>query len=646
MTLERSRTTCMGRIIQNSIILAILVLFGAAGYFFYALEQRLPPIKYNEFLASLDNNEVVEVHLKGGAITVSDIYGRRFTTFSPDVASLMPRLMEKQVAISADSDRPSPFWNFATITLPIVLLLTIWLVINLRQRHQSEENSEFAKDRAILPAPGTKHVTFGDVAGIPEAKEELVEIIEFLKDPQRFSRLGASIPKGVLLQGPPGTGKTLLAKAIAGEAGVPFYSFSGSDFVEMFVGVGASRVRDLFREAKQHTPCIVFIDEIDAVGAHRAAAGAVGGQDERSQTLNALLVEMDGFGRDDTIIVLAATNRPDILDPALLRPGRFDRQITILPPDIKGRSKILEVHARRVAMDAAVDLYEIARNTPGFTGAELANLVNEAALIAARANKNGIEMEDFERAKDRILMGVERKGLVISENDRRTMAYHEAGHAIVARFMPESDPLHKITIIPRGKAMGHTQQLPLNDRHAYSKTYLRTRVTILMGGRAAEEVGLKQQTTGAEDDLIRATEIATRMVCQWGMDEVIGPLAYARSESAFLGNTLTSTALSENIARHIDQEVKRLVDGCYQDALAILSRERDFLRHLAEILLQTETLDREEMEIIFDCSKKKSRDKGADASLAEETGESLLHACNICPASAHCTENPLRIKAA
>ncbi|MEW6501777.1 MAG: ATP-dependent zinc metalloprotease FtsH [Thermodesulfobacteriota bacterium] len=636
----------MGRIIQNSIILAILVLFGAAGYFFYALEQRLPPIKYNEFLASLDNNEVVEVHLKGGAITVSDIYGRRFTTFSPDVASLMPRLMEKQVAISADSDRPSPFWNFATITLPIVLLLTIWLVINLRQRHQSEENSEFAKDRAILPAPGTKHVTFGDVAGIPEAKEELVEIIEFLKDPQRFSRLGASIPKGVLLQGPPGTGKTLLAKAIAGEAGVPFYSFSGSDFVEMFVGVGASRVRDLFREAKQHTPCIVFIDEIDAVGAHRAAAGAVGGQDERSQTLNALLVEMDGFGRDDTIIVLAATNRPDILDPALLRPGRFDRQITILPPDIKGRSKILEVHARRVAMDAAVDLYEIARNTPGFTGAELANLVNEAALIAARANKNGIEMEDFERAKDRILMGVERKGLVISENDRRTMAYHEAGHAIVARFMPESDPLHKITIIPRGKAMGHTQQLPLNDRHAYSKTYLRTRVTILMGGRAAEEVGLKQQTTGAEDDLIRATEIATRMVCQWGMDEVIGPLAYARSESAFLGNTLTSTALSENIARHIDQEVKRLVDGCYQDALAILSRERDFLRHLAEILLQTETLDREEMEIIFDCSKKKSRDKGADDSLPLETGESLLHACNICPASAHCAEKPLKTKAA
>ena len=635
----------MGRIIQNSIILAILALFGVAGYLFYTLEQKLPPIKYNEFLTSLDNNEVVEVHLKGGTVTVSDIYGRTFTTFSPDVASLMPQLMAKKVAITTDSDQPSPFRNFATITLPIALLLVICLVSNRRQRQQQrEENSDFAKDRAILPIPGAKQVTFEDVAGIPEAKDELVEIIEFLKDPQRFSRLGASIPKGVLLQGPPGTGKTLLAKAIAGESGVPFYSFSGSDFVEMFVGVGASRVRDLFREAKKHTPCIVFIDEIDAVGAHRAGAGTVGGQDERGQTLNALLVEMDGFGRDETIIVLAATNRPDILDPALLRPGRFDRQVTILPPDVKGRLKILGVHAKRVTIAPSVDLYEIARNSPGFTGAELANLVNEAALIAARANKNAIEMEDFERAKDRILMGVERKGLVISENDRRTMAYHEAGHAIVARFMPESDPLHKITIIPRGKARGHTQQLPLNDRHAYSKTYLRSRVTILMGGRAAEEVGLSQQTTGAEDDLIRATEIATRMVSQWGMNEVIGPLAYAKNDSMFLGNGLAPASHSENIARHIDQEVKKLVEGCYQQAHAILSRERDFLRHLAEILLQTETLDREEMEIIFECSLKKSRDKKADAT-GDESGESLLHACNICPASAHCTEKPTRMAA-
>ncbi|MEW6593871.1 MAG: ATP-dependent zinc metalloprotease FtsH [Thermodesulfobacteriota bacterium] len=635
----------MGRIIQNTIILAILALFGAAGYLFYTLEQKLPPIKYNEFLASLENNEVVEVHLKGGTVTVVDIYGRTFTTFSPDVASLMPQLMAKKIAITTDSDQPSPFWNIATITLPMALLLAVWLVINRRSRHQTEEPSDFAKDRAIPPATGTKPVTFADVAGIPEAKEELIEIIEFLKDPQRFSRLGASIPKGVLLQGPPGTGKTLLAKAIAGEAGVPFYSFSGSDFVEMFVGVGASRVRDLFREAKQHTPCIVFIDEIDAVGAHRTGPGAVGGQDERSQTLNALLVEMDGFGRDDTIIVLAATNRPDILDQALLRPGRFDRQITILPPDVKGRLNILEVHARRVTVAPTVDLYEIARNTPGFTGAELANLVNEAALIAARANKSAIEMEDFERAKDRLLMGVERKGLVISENDRRTMAYHEAGHAIVARFMPESDPIHKITIIPRGRAMGHTQQLPLNDRHAYSKTYLRSRITILMGGRAAEEIGLQQQTTGAEDDLLRATEIAIRMVSQWGMNEVIGPLAYAKNDGMFLGNTMASTAHSENIARHIDHEVKKLVENCYHDAHAILSREREFLRHLAEILLQTETLDREETEIIFECSRKKSSDATGD-SAEIETGESLLHACNICPASAHCTEKPARTAAA
>lgn len=637
----------MGRIIQNTIILAVLALFGAAGFLFWNLEQKLPSLKYNEFLTSLDNNEISEVHLQGGKIIVTDIYGRQFTTFSPDVASLMPRLTEKKVAIIADSDKPSPLWNFITITIPIVLLLAIWFVINQRQRQrqQREDHSEFTKNRAVLPAVGAKPVTFEDVAGIPEAKEELLEIIDFLKYPKKFSRLGASIPKGVLLQGPPGTGKTLLAKAIAGEAGVPFYSFSGSDFVEMFVGVGASRVRDLFREAKKKKPCIVFIDEIDAVGAHRVSAGMAGGQDERSQTLNALLVEMDGFGRDDTIIVLAATNRPDILDPALLRPGRFDRQITILPPDVKGRFKILEVHATRVTIDQSVDLYEIARSSPGFTGAELANLVNEAALIAARANKAAIEMDDFERAKDRILMGVERKGLVISENDRRTMAYHEAGHAIVARFMPESDPVHKITIIPRGKAMGHTQQLPLNDRHAYSKRYLCSRITILMGGRAAEEVGLKQQTSGAEDDLIRATEIASRMVCQWGMNEVIGPLAYAKNDGIFLGNTMAPTAHSENIARHIDQEVKKLVEKCYQDAYAILSRERDFLRHLAEILLQTETLDREEIEIIFECSLKKQREQDKSGNVPDKK-ESLLHACNICPASAHCTEKPVDADAA
>jgi len=630
----------MARLLQTLVILAIFTIVGFIAFFFWQLERQLPPLKYSDFLESLEKNEIAEVHLKGGKVDITDIYGRRFTTFSPDVTTLMPKLISKKVAVTAEADRPSPLINLFTVTLPILLVLLFWLILSQRQQlPPPEEKSDFAKGHIVFPDKEGKKITFDDVAGIPEAKEELFEIIEFLKDPAKFSRLGANIPKGVLLQGPPGTGKTLLAKAIAGEAGVPFYTFSGSDFVEMFVGVGASRVRDLFRDAKKHKPCIVFIDEIDAVGAIRTGAATLGGQDERGQTLNALLVEMDGFGRDDTIIVLAATNRPDILDPALLRPGRFDRQITILPPDVKGRYKILEVHTRRVKIDPSVDLHEVARNTPGFTGAELANLVNEAALIAAREGKDAIETVDFDRAKDRILMGVERKGLVISESDRRTMAYHEAGHAIVARFMPESDPIHKITIIPRGRAMGHTQQLPLNDRHAYTKEYLKSRITILLGGRAAEEIGLDQQTTGAEDDLIRATELATRMVCQWGMNEVIGPLAYAKNENPFLGSSLTTTALSESIARHIDQEVKKLVDKCYEEAVAILRRERAFLRHLAEILLQTETLDGEEMEIIFDCSQKKQREAAARTD-EEDEEEPMLAACESCPAAAHCSEKP------
>ncbi|MHB1184429.1 MAG: ATP-dependent zinc metalloprotease FtsH [Desulfobulbia bacterium] len=624
----------MTKLVYTLFLIAVLGIIGFATALFWKLENTRPPLKYNDFLTNLENSEIAEVHLKGGNISLTDIYGREFSTFSPDVDTLMDKLVQKKVAIITEDDRPSPFGNFFAVTLPISIILIGGLLVMRNQQRKSEEEPEFAKNKAIHFDKNNKPITFDDVAGIPEAKEELREIVNFLKEPKKFSRLGASLPKGVLLQGLPGTGKTLLAKAIAGEAGVPFYSFSGSDFVEMFVGVGASRVRDLFREAKKNAPCIVFIDEIDAVGAHRSGAGSVGGQDERGQTLNALLVEMDGFGRDDTIIVLAATNRPDILDPALRRPGRFDRQITILPPDVKGRLKIIQVHSKRLTISENVDLAEVARNTPGFTGAELANLVNEAALIAARENKEAIEADDFNEAKDRILIGIERKGFVISKDDRRTMAYHEAGHAIVARHLPEADPIQKISIIPRGRAMGHTLQQNLTDRQAHTKEYLQTRIAILMAGRAAEKIGLNQQTTGAEDDLLRATQIATKMVCQWGMNEVIGPLAYAKSEEGFLGDQANSLIYSEITARHIDMEVRKLVEECSQKAHAILLQEKPFLRHLAETLLQTETLDREEMEIIFECSRNKQAAETTDSS------EGKIHDCMTCPATSHCAHLP------
>jgi len=592
------------------LVLFILALMGIIFAIFWNLEHKLPPVKYNDFLASVNKDEIAEVHIKGGNLTYTDIYGRKFATFSPDLPNLLPILLNKDIAVTAEDNAPSVLWNYFNIGLPLVLVVGFFLFFLKRQPGQPEhEEREFIKDKAIKIKTDGKQVTFRDVAGIPEVKEELLEIIDFLQKPKKYSRLGAIIPKGILFQGPPGTGKTLLAKAIAGEAGVPFYSISGSDFVEMFVGVGASRVRELFREAKKNTPCIIFIDEIDAVGGHRAAVGGAGGQEERGQTLNALLVEMDGFSRDQTIIVLAATNRPDILDPALLRAGRFDRQITVLPPDVKGRLQILQVHTARVKIAENLELEEIARTTPGFTGAELANLVNEAALIAGRANKKEIELSDFESAKDRILMGVERKGLVISDKDRYTMAIHEAGHAVLAKFLPEADPLHKITIIPRGKAMGHTQQLPLQDRHAYSKEYLISRITILMGGRAAEEILLGQQTTGAEDDFQQAVAIATSMICKWGMNETIGPLSYCRDEG-FLGQS-SQTGISAETAALIDREIKKLVENCYKEATAILTREKEFLHYLAEILLQTETLDHEEMEIIFECAQRSAEGEEA-----------------------------------
>ncbi len=622
-------------LIRNLFILLILASIGISAVVFWNLENKLESLPYTEFLTKLEQGKIAEVELQGGDIRFTDEFDREFATFSPEVGSLLPKLIEKDVTFSASPDRSSILWNAISIIIPMLLVLGIWIYL-FRKQQGGEDESEFTKDKVIKYSASEKQVTFKDVAGIPEAKEELLEIIEFLKNPEHFSRIGASIPKGVLLQGPPGTGKTLLARAIAGEAGVPFYSFSGSDFVEMFVGVGASRVRDLFKEAKKNPASIIFIDEIDAVGAHRGS-GMSGGQDERGQTLNALLVEMDGFSSKDTIVVLAATNRPDILDPALLRSGRFDRQINILAPDVKGRFKILEVYSEKVSLAENIDLHSVAQSTPGFTGAELANLVNEAALMAARQGKDVIELPDFEAAKDRILMGVERKGLVITEKDRRTMAYHEAGHAIMARYLPESDPLHKITIIPRGQAMGHTQQLPLKDRHAYSKEYLRNKIIIFMGGRAAEEVILHQQTTGAQDDLMRATDIATKMVCKWGMSEAMGPLSYAKDSSGFLGDQTALMAHSEETARRIDKEVRDLVESCYRDAVAIVENEKDFLSNLAEILLQTETLDSEELQIIFDCTQKKQAKKEKDK---EHDVTDEHHDCSTCPAAAHCSHMP------
>lgn len=605
--------------------LYILVLVGIVGgivVLFWRMEYRQPTISFNEFLTSLENNEIAEVRFKGGTIQLKDTFDREFTTFSPDIQSLVPKLLEKKVIIRGENDRPSPVWPLLSTVLPVLLIMLAWYFLASKQINKTGDD-ESDKEKGFHFSTSATQITFRDVAGAPEAKEELVEIIDFLQRPKKYSKLGAVIPHGILFQGPPGTGKTLLAKAIAGEAGVPFFSISGSDFVEMFVGVGASRVRDLFREAKKNTPCIIFIDEIDAVGGHRGAGGASGGGDERGQTLNALLVEMDGFSTDETIIILAATNRPDILDPALMRPGRFDRQINILPPDVKGRIEILKVHARKVPLAPDVDLENIARATPGFTGAELASLVNEAAIIAGRTNKKNINSNDFDIAKDRILMGIERKGMVISESDRQTMAFHEAGHAILTQFLPETDPIHKITIIPRGRALGHTQQLALQDRHAYPREYLLSRITILLGGRVAEEIALNQQTTGAEDDFQQAIEIATKMVCTWGMDPKIGPMAYARGGGGFLGDQSLMANFSEETARLIDYEVKELIDSCYVRAKEILSVEFDFLNYLADMLLINETLDKEEMEIVYDCSMKKraGRETGeqpvADASLTD-----------------------------
>ncbi|MDA8162777.1 MAG: ATP-dependent zinc metalloprotease FtsH [Desulfobacteraceae bacterium] len=583
-----------------------IIIFAAIGitvYLPWHFEDQLPVMKYSDFITAVKKGEISEVKIEGGELTITDNNRRTFFTFSPDINNLIPTLLEHKVSIKTESTKLGFIFYLliATIFLSITGLFILWF---FNKQIRKKEDSKFAKTKIINLCERIKCATFDDIKGINEAKEEVEEIVEFLRQPSSVSRLGGRIPKGVLLMGPPGTGKTLLARAIAGESGVPFFSISGSDFVEMFVGVGASRVRELFKEAKKNAPCIIFIDEIDAVGKNRGMGDAPGGQEERQQTLNALLVEMDGFESDDNIVVLAATNRPDILDPALLRPGRFDRRIYILPPDMKGRIDILKIHTRNVVLSKDIDLDAIAKSIPGFTGADIRNLVNEAALVGARKGKDAIEMEDFEEAKDKIILGVERKGMVMNEQDRRTVAYHEVGHAIMAKILPNTDPVHKITIIPRGRAMGITQQIPLDDHHAYSKEYLTNRIKIIFGGRAAEEVVFDKITTAARDDIIRATEIATMMVCQYGMSDNIGPVSYQSTTGSFLLGESRPLFLSEEIASLADREIKGFLEECYESAKDTIKKERQLLTKVAEILLIQETLDREEFEIIYECNQK------------------------------------------
>ncbi len=575
-------------------------------FLFHLFQQNKPPqkeISYSQFRQEIDQGAVKSVTLQGNRIkgTYVDSSGK-FRTLAPADTQLIPSLMKHKVDIKVLPEDDNPWYLTALISwLPMVFLIAIFVFFMRQMQAGGGKAMSFGKSRARLISESQNKVTFQDVAGIEEAKDELGEIIEFLRDPKKFTRLGGKIPKGVLLMGAPGTGKTLLAKAVAGEASVPFFSISGSDFVEMFVGVGASRVRDLFIQGKKNAPCIIFIDEIDAVGRHRGA-GLGGGHDEREQTLNQLLVEMDGFETNEGVILISATNRPDVLDPALLRPGRFDRQVVVPPPDIRGRTAILSVHTRKTPMAKNVDLETISRGTPGFSGADLANLVNEAALNAARRNQNQIEMADFEFAKDKILMGGERRSLVISLEERRNTAYHEAGHAFVARKMPGADPIHKVTIIPRGRALGVTQQLPLDDRHTYSKEFLISQIAVLMGGRAAEEIFLDHMTTGAGNDIERATDVARKMVCEWGMSEELGPLTFGqKEEQIFLGKEFARHKdYSEETAKQIDSEIRRIVTENYEKARKIIEDHQETVTRIAEALLERETLDAGEIEALIE----------------------------------------------
>ena len=562
-------------------------------------KQGIQQVAFSEFLNDVDASRIDEVVIKGQNIAGKYKDGKVFSTYAPFDPDLVKNLRSKNVRITAGPiEEDFPFLHMLFSWLPILLLIGFW-VFSFRQIQSGGNKAMgFGRSKARLLDEKKNKITFNDVAGIDEAKEELEEVVEFLRDPKKFQRLGGRIPRGLLLIGPPGTGKTLLARAIAGEANVPFFSISGSDFVEMFVGVGASRVRDMFEQAKKNAPCIIFIDEIDAVGRHRGA-GLGGGNDEREQTLNQLLVEMDGFEENEGVIIVAATNRPDVLDPALLRPGRFDRQVEVPNPDVNGREQILKVHMKKVPLAADVDPRIIARGTPGFSGADLQNLVNEAALLAARKGKSSVSMNELELAKDKVMMGAERKSMVMRDDEKRLTAYHEAGHAVIAFYTPDSDPIHKATIIPRGRALGMVMRLPENDRISMSRIKLLADLKVAMGGRLAEEMifGTDKVTTGASSDIRMATNIARRMITEWGMSDKLGFLAYGDpQQEVFLGHSVTQTRhMSEATSKVVDEEVRRIVDTCYEQAKKLLQDKIKCLHNLAEALLEYETLSGDEI---------------------------------------------------
>lgn len=581
-------------------------------------QKQTDAITYSEFWANVESGAINKVSIQGEEISGIGQDGRPFKTIAPDDTELLPMLRKSEVNIAVKKPEETPWYLTIFVSwFPMLLLIGVWIFF-MRQMQMGGKGGalSFGKTRAKLQGEGEVKVTFKDVAGIDEAKEELEEIIDFLRDPQKFTKLGGRIPKGVLLAGSPGTGKTLLARAIAGEAGVPFFTISGSDFVEMFVGVGASRVRDLFNQGKKNAPCIIFIDEIDAVGRHRGA-GLGGGHDEREQTLNQLLVEMDGFEGNDGVIIIAATNRPDVLDPALLRPGRFDRQVVVPVPDVKGREKILEIYGKKTKLAPDVDMAVIARGTPGFSGADLENLVNEAALMAAREGKDDVDSAHLERAKDKVMMGAERKSMIISEKEKEITAYHEAGHALVARLLPGTDPIHKVTIIPRGRALGLTMQLPMDEKYTHARGFLLDRIAILFGGRVAEKLVFNEITTGAGNDIERASELARKMVCEWGMSDELGPLAYGKKEEhIFLGREIAQHRdYSEQTAQKIDAAVKHIIVEANDKVTRMLQDNMDILKALADELLEKETIILDDMDRIINKLRPAATDSAEEASL-------------------------------
>jgi len=586
--LKQSTKTILLWVLLIAMFISFYQIFATGG-------QEGREVTFSEFWEEVSRDNVRTVVIKGMEVSGELVQGnqRKFVTRALLTDDLIRDLRQHKVGVKVDKPDDNPFWQSALLSwLPMIFLFVIFIFFMRQLQSSGGKAMSFGKSKARMLTSQTNKVTFDDVAGVEEAKEELQEIIEFLKNPKKFTRLGGRIPKGVLLMGPPGTGKTLLARAIAGEAGVPFFSISGSDFVEMFVGVGASRVRDLFEQGKKHAPCIIFIDELDAVGRHRGA-GLGGGHDEREQTLNQLLVEMDGFESNEGVILVAATNRPDVLDPALLRPGRFDRRVVVPRPDLRGRLGILKVHTRKTPLGKAVDLELVARGTPGFSGADLENLVNEAALLAAREDKNEIAQRDLELAKDKVLMGSERKSMIISEHEKKVTAYHEAGHALVAKLLEHSDPLHKVSIIPRGLALGVTQQLPVEDRHTMSKKQAEAIIRVLLGGRVAEELVLQEQTSGAGNDIERATDLARKMVCEWGMSGKLGPLSFGKKEEQiFLGREIAQHRdYSEQTALEIDREVRELVETAHAEVRRLLEENLEKLHRIAQGLLTFETLD-------------------------------------------------------